>query len=68
LQDAVSQLATQIETQFPDLPNARWVALRLLDGDKRIAKAIQDGEIGDLSRGATETLEENVESRLEVVS
>jgi Fe2+ transport system protein B len=68
LEESVSQLASQIEAQFPDLPNARWVALRLLDGDKRIAKAIQDGEIGDLSRGAPETLEENVESRLEVVS
>ena len=32
------------------LPNARWVALRLLDGDERIAEAIRSGELGDLKR------------------
>ncbi len=68
LDQAVTQLAQQIETNFPDLPNARWVALRLLDGDTRIAQAIQDGEIGDLSRGAPEALVEGEETRLEVVS
>lgn len=68
LDQAVSQLAQQIEASFPDLPNARWVALRLLDGDTRIAKAIQEGEIGDLSRGAPETLEKEGKSRLEVAS
>jgi ferrous iron transport protein B len=68
LESSVAQLTTQIEAQFPDLPNARWVALRLLDGDVRIAKAIQDGEIGDLSRGAPETLTEDSESKLEVVT
>jgi Fe2+ transport system protein B len=68
LDQAVSQLAQQIEASFPDLPNARWVALRLLDGDTRIAKAIQEGEIGDLSHGAPETLEKEGKSRLEVAS
>lgn len=49
LDRAVSQLVTQIEDAFPDVPNARWVALRLLDGDERIIKAVEDGELGELS-------------------
>jgi Fe2+ transport system protein B len=68
LDRAVTQLAQQIKTNFPDLPNARWVALRLLDGDTRIAQAIQDGEIGDLSHGVPETLVEGEGTKLEVVS
>jgi ferrous iron transport protein B len=54
LAEAVSQLVSKIETAYPELPNARWVALRLLDGDQRIAEAVQEGELGDLSRGISE--------------
>jgi hypothetical protein len=39
-----------LEAAFPGLPNARWVALRLLDGDQRIIEAIERGELGDLTR------------------
>jgi len=49
LDRAVSQLVTQIEDAFPEVPNARWVALRLLDGDERIIKAVEDGELGELT-------------------
>lgn len=52
LKQAVSTLVGQIQALYPDLPNARWVALRLLDGDERIAAALQSGELGDLARGA----------------
>jgi ferrous iron transport protein B len=54
LKSAVDQLASQIESAYPDLPNARWVALRLLDGDERIAQALRKGELGDLSHGSLE--------------
>jgi ferrous iron transport protein B len=54
LRRAVSDLTKKIETAFPDLPNARWVALRLLDGDERIAEAFQKGELGNLSHGDLE--------------
>ncbi len=47
-------MVSQIETLYPNLPNARWVALRLLDGDQRIIEAIRRGELGDLSRGDSE--------------
>ena len=54
LKRAVSELTAQIKAAFPDLPNARWVALRLLDGDERIAEALQKGELGDLTHGDLE--------------
>jgi len=54
LKSAVSQLSEQIQETFPDLPNARWVALRLLDGDKRIAEALHKGELGSLTHGNLE--------------
>ena len=46
---AVSQLVSQIEEAFPEVPNAPWVALRLLDGDERIIQAVENGELGELS-------------------
>ena len=49
---ALDRLTAQVNQLYPDLPNARWVALRLLDGDDRIAQALQRGELGDLSYGA----------------
>jgi Fe2+ transport system protein B len=68
LKQVVSQLATKIETAFPGLPNARWVALRLLDGDQRIAQALRKGELGDLSRGQPEQTEPELTLTLEVAS
>jgi GTPase len=65
LRRAVSQLAAQIEAVFPGLPNARWVALRLLDGDERIVEAVRQGELGDLSRGVQEPAGQNLTLRLE---
>jgi Fe2+ transport system protein B len=50
IKDAVNQLVTMLENAYPGLPNARWVALRLLDGDQRITQAVRAGELGDLSQ------------------
>jgi ferrous iron transport protein B len=50
LEGAIGQLANMIEAAFPGLPNARWVALRLLDGDRRMTEAIHNGELDDLSQ------------------
>jgi len=50
LKQSIAILVEQISTLHPNLPNARWVALRLLDGDERIAQALAKGELGDLSR------------------
>ena len=35
-------------------PDAKGVALRLLDGDERIAEALRKGELGDLTHGDLE--------------
>jgi GTPase len=53
---ALDRLVEQLDTAFPGLPNARWVALRLLEADDRISEAVSSGELGDLSRGAPEGL------------
>ncbi len=50
LKKAVSELTADIEERFPGLPNARWVALRLLDGDGRMRQAVQSGELGELAQ------------------
>jgi len=54
VEQAVSGLARKVEAVFPKLTNARWVALRLLDGDARIAAAVRQGELGELE-GASQT-------------
>jgi ferrous iron transport protein B len=48
IQRAIAELTAQLTDAFPNLPNARWVALRLLDGDQEIIEAIKNGELGDL--------------------
>jgi len=48
LDQAVTQLVELIEESFPDVPNARWVALRLLDGDEKIIEAVKNGDLGEL--------------------
>ena len=50
LKRAIDQLTSRVESAFPDLPNARWVALRLLEGDRRIVEAVRSGELGTLSQ------------------
>lgn len=56
LKRAVDRLATAIETEYPELPNARWLAVRLLDGDHRIRLALQRGELQDLANPAARSL------------
>ena len=47
-QRAVSELAPMIESLAPGVPNARWLAIRLLDGDTRVRQAILSGELAEL--------------------
>lgn len=66
LKKVISQLVTQLEEAFPGLPNARWVALRLLDGDQRISEAIEQGELGDLAQTESGQTTGNLSFQLEV--
>jgi Fe2+ transport system protein B len=48
LTKAVENLTEKIKAQFPGLPNSRWVALRLLEGDQKIIDAIRSGDIATI--------------------
>jgi ferrous iron transport protein B len=52
VKEAADALEKQVHALLPNLPNARWVALRLLDGDERIIAALRHGELGDLAGAA----------------
>jgi len=47
-QRAVAELVPMIETMAPGVPNARWLAIRLLDGDARVQQALSSGELAGL--------------------
>lgn len=47
---AIEKLSKEIELEFPGLPNLRWVALRLLEGDQSIIDAIRSGDLGNLKK------------------
>ena len=51
LSEALDELVPLIEDLNHDLPNARWIALRLLDGDYAVRQALLDGSIGELAGG-----------------
>ncbi|HLM60935.1 MAG TPA: FeoB small GTPase domain-containing protein [Pyrinomonadaceae bacterium] len=48
LESAIETLANSLRGAFGDLPNARWVALRLLEGDESIINAVRDKTLGTL--------------------
>jgi small GTP-binding protein len=50
LNSAIEKLSREIELEFPGLPNLRWVALRLLEGDQSIIDAIRNGDLGSLKK------------------
>lgn len=54
LENTVNQLVNEIVKFFPKLKNPRWIALRLLDGDPRIYRAFETGEIEHLSQDLSE--------------
>jgi ferrous iron transport protein B len=51
VESAVASLASQIRESYPELPNPRWVALRLLNADERVEDAVRTGDLGNLSEG-----------------
>lgn len=65
MQEAVDKLVAQVVAVYPDLPNPRWVAMRLLDGDEAIVQAVRSGQLGELSRGEAEAVDHSAYIRLE---
>jgi len=54
---AIDKLSQEVKQAFPDIPNATWVALRLLEGDQSIIEAVGTGELGNIKQVNT-SLEE----------
>jgi ferrous iron transport protein B len=47
---AVEKLGKMLHEEFPNLPNVKWVALRLLEGDQSIIDSIRNGGLGNLKK------------------
>jgi ferrous iron transport protein B len=58
IRNSIGELTEKIHELFPNLPNARWVAIRLLEGDQTIIDAVKSGEIGQLIVTSSDNLSE----------
>lgn len=54
LREAIERLAAEVEAAVPGIPNAPWIALRLLHGDESVRRAVTAGELGRLTVGEGE--------------
>lgn len=52
LRDPVKKLSHRLRAAYPHLENPEWIALRLLEGDPRIATALENGEFDRLQIAA----------------
>lgn len=48
LETAIGTLSENLRETFGDLPNVRWVALRLLEGDESVINAVRNKTLGSL--------------------
>ena len=51
----LEEVIPRVEAAFPGLPNASWVALRLLQGDARVTEEVEQGTLGRIGDGAPVT-------------
>ncbi len=49
LREAMDELTSALRETFPNVPHTDWIAMRLIEGDKRIADAVATREIGVLA-------------------
>jgi ferrous iron transport protein B len=49
LSQAVAKTAEMLRQAFPNLPHVEWIALRLLEGDRRVISALESHELGQLA-------------------
>ncbi|WP_172915170.1 ferrous iron transport protein B [Capnocytophaga canimorsus] len=59
----VRQLQNILEKRYANLPNSRWVAMRLLEGDEDILQALRKGDFDQM----IDKLSENNESEIEKI-
>lgn len=48
INNAVEKISKELLDQYPGLPNSRWIAFRLLEGDKSIINALQTGKFATI--------------------
>jgi len=46
-QEALRTMTAELQEALPSLPNARWIVLRLLEGDDHVVRALRSGEWGN---------------------
>ncbi len=56
-QRAIAELVPMIEAMAPGVPNARWIAIRLLDGDAEVEEALTSGRLVELTAAQQQTAE-----------
>ena len=44
IEKAVETLSAEIKKEYPNIPNSRWLAFRLLEGDRHIMEVLKTGE------------------------
>jgi ferrous iron transport protein B len=54
VEGAIQEVTDRLRSEFPQLPNPRWLALRLLDGDERIAQAVLGGQWPDIAASSSQ--------------
>lgn len=42
--EAIEAVEQEVKNVYPDLPNAKWVAMRLIEGDAKIIEAVRSGK------------------------
>ncbi len=47
--NAIDKIVNEVEKYYPNLPNTKWVAMRLLEGDASIVDAVLSGELAKLT-------------------
>jgi ferrous iron transport protein B len=52
----MDRVEADLHEAFPNLPQPRWVALRLLEGDREIMDAVLSGDIGALAEPVSANL------------
>lgn len=49
IRSALQELTEQVQRLYPQIPNPRWIAMRLLGGDDHVVQALRDGSLGVLT-------------------
>jgi ferrous iron transport protein B len=48
IETAINDISNELQKEFPSLPNSRWVAMRILEGDQNIIESVETGKIGEI--------------------